>query len=248
MQHSLPGFERRRFLRTLLWGSAVSMVARFPWQGTAVAGVTPLAPGEPGLLRLRLADFPSLSGAFGSVRLGFTNLNVGGPLRPFIVSKDGDAIFVVSAVCTHASCVIPAFSSTKTSTCSCHGSRFSANGSVLRGPATEPLTEYEATLEESGLLTIVIPEFTGFQVAVSQVMSASVNRVGVTFTGVRGVEYEIRSRTHLADPGTVRSFAVVEAGAANQTIHRGTGAEVTLFVDRDGGSGFLTVAAKARTV
>lgn len=224
------------------------MVATSPWSGTAVAAVTPQAPGDPGLLRLRLADFPSLAGAFGSVRLGFVNLNVGGPLQPFIVSKDGDAVFVVSAICTHAGCVIPAFSSTKTSTCPCQQSRFSASGSVLRGPATERLAEYEASLDEAGVLTVVIPEFAGFDVVVSRVVSTAVNRVAVAFTGVRGVDYEIRSRTHWTDPGTVRSFALTESGSANQTSFRSPGGEVTLFVEREGSSGFLSVAAKARQV
>ncbi|MCC7377160.1 MAG: Rieske 2Fe-2S domain-containing protein [Verrucomicrobiales bacterium] len=241
---------RRGFFRTVMLGTAVSMVSRFPWQGMAVASVAQPSPGAPGVLRLRLADFPSLSGAFGSVRLGFTNLNVGGPLQPFILSKDGDAIFVVSAVCTHAGCIIPAFSSTKSTTCPCHGSRFSASGAVLRGPATERLPEYEATLDEQGFVTIVVPEFLGFEVTISQVLSGDARRVMLEFLGERGVDYEVRARANAAEAGTVKSFALTPAGAANQTTFRGTGVAAKLYVEQDaaGGAGFLTVAAKVKTV
>ncbi|HTY29009.1 MAG TPA: Rieske 2Fe-2S domain-containing protein, partial [Mycobacterium sp.] len=42
------------------------------------------------------------------------------------------------ARCTHAGCVLPGVE-VDTIDCPCHGSRFALNGTVVRGPAMEPL-------------------------------------------------------------------------------------------------------------
>jgi len=38
--------------------------------------------------------------------------------------------------------------------CGCHGSQFSTNGDVLRGPAAEPLAHFAVTEDTIGNLTI----------------------------------------------------------------------------------------------
>ena len=51
-----------------------------------------------------------------------------------------------SAVCTHQGCVVSGV--TDTIDCKCHGSKFSiTDGSVVNGPATEPLEEMGVNLE-----------------------------------------------------------------------------------------------------
>ena len=60
----------------------------------------------------------------------------------------------LSATCTHEVCTISGYQS-GTYVCPCHLSEFSTSGTVVRGPATRPLTPY-ATNFVSPTLTITI--------------------------------------------------------------------------------------------
>ncbi|KQT94968.1 hypothetical protein ASG49_06785 [Marmoricola sp. Leaf446] len=52
-----------------------------------------------------------------------------------------------TAVCTHAQCVVTSVEDDEID-CSCHGSRFSiTDGSVVTGPADEPLSELQVSVE-----------------------------------------------------------------------------------------------------
>jgi thiosulfate dehydrogenase [quinone] large subunit len=62
----------------------------------------------------------------------------------------------MSAVCTHAGCLLDD-SADKVSTglsCPCHGSAFDGNGSVTAGPARSPLQHYAVTIAADGSITV----------------------------------------------------------------------------------------------
>jgi len=83
-----------------------------------------------------------------------------GPLRTVggavLVESTGDTIVVVrrsaaevaavSAICTHAGCLVNWTRESQTLDCPCHGSSFATTGAVLRGPAGRAIQAYGATL------------------------------------------------------------------------------------------------------
>jgi Rieske Fe-S protein len=65
-------------------------------------------------------------------------LTVGG--RPCAVHRDEHGnLTAVSATCPHRGCVVAFNETERTWECPCHGSRFAADGSLLNGPANQPL-------------------------------------------------------------------------------------------------------------
>jgi nitrite reductase/ring-hydroxylating ferredoxin subunit len=77
-----------------------------------------------------------------------TRVEVGG--QPALIYRLGEAIFAISNRCTHAGMVldraqVQAVGADAMLTCPAHGSRFGlSDGKVRRGPATQPLTSYDA--------------------------------------------------------------------------------------------------------
>lgn len=57
---------------------------------------------------------------------------------------ENNQVHAVSAVCPHLGCVVSWNSGEKSWDCPCHGSRFSCDGELLRGPAVKDLNAYDA--------------------------------------------------------------------------------------------------------
>lgn len=71
----------------------------------------------------------------------------------FFVIRDGDEVCALSSVCTHRGCLVStqADGSFK---CFCHGSRFSPEGVVQNGPATEDLPRLAVRVDPRGHLLV----------------------------------------------------------------------------------------------
>jgi Rieske Fe-S protein len=59
------------------------------------------------------------------------------PGRSVALFRDGKGVYAVSTICTHLGCVVK--STAEGFECPCHGSRFAADGSVVKGPAPRAL-------------------------------------------------------------------------------------------------------------
>ena len=73
--------------------------------------------------------------------------------EPITVIRDPtspDAIVALSAKCTHSGCTVAW--QEDLFACPCHGSKFNPDGSVVAGPASEPLAQYAAKIEGEAIL------------------------------------------------------------------------------------------------
>lgn len=78
------------------------------------------------------------------------------PGRSVAVFRDADGVYALSTVCTHLGCIVK--SEGAELSCPCHGSRFHADGSVIKGPAPKALPWLAVSKVASG--TYVIDEGT----------------------------------------------------------------------------------------
>ena len=105
--------------------------------------VTPNGQNISFLVDVSLSENSALQVAGGTLALPSNAIDSHGML---LYRENENVIKVYSRNCTHANCIIDAYSSSGVSTCSCHGSAFDLNGNVLNGPAENPLKQYNATI------------------------------------------------------------------------------------------------------
>src|SRR5260221_14326830 len=77
---------------------------------------------------------------------------------PVCIGRDASGVYAMTLTCTHMGCNIGqspgGMVSAQGLVCGCHGSRFDANGNVTNGPASQPLTHFNVTVDANGVLTI----------------------------------------------------------------------------------------------
>jgi Rieske Fe-S protein len=84
---------------------------------------------------------------------GVASVAAGG--NTFLVTRtSADAFSALTTTCTHQACTINGYSA-PVFQCPCHGSQFSADGAVVRGPATAPLRKYASSFA-GDVLTITL--------------------------------------------------------------------------------------------
>lgn len=72
------------------------------------------------------------------------------------VGRDSKGLFAMSAICTHAGCILEDNAGTIAAGlfCPCHGSTFDGDGQVTAGPARSPLQHYQVTVASDGSVTV----------------------------------------------------------------------------------------------
>lgn len=65
---------------------------------------------------------------------------------------DLSKLSAVNPTCTHRNCTVSWQSDEKVLLCPCHNSKFSPDGQVINGPATEPLPQYEVKVENDSIM------------------------------------------------------------------------------------------------
>ena len=89
-------------------------------------------------------------------RIGGYRLVTHGTRRLIVVRVDAAAFVALSAACTHAGTSVVYRESEMLLVCPNHGSRFTLEGDVARGPAAAPLAAFEAMFDAAAnQLTIV---------------------------------------------------------------------------------------------
>ena len=103
-------------------------------------------PEDPNTLIIDLADnkYSSLASVGGSI-----------VESSIIIMNTGDQFLALSSVCTHEGCEVSYNHGNSNLPCPCHGSVFNTTGSVLQGPASSPLRNYEVT-QEGDILSIAL--------------------------------------------------------------------------------------------
>jgi cytochrome b6-f complex iron-sulfur subunit len=76
------------------------------------------------------------------------------PEYKLYVFRNGGTFSTISAVCTHLTCVVDWKPDQKGFYCSCHGSKFSEDGTNLTGPAPRPLPWYALSLAPDHTLLV----------------------------------------------------------------------------------------------
>ena len=106
------------------------------------------------------SNVPSLPSIPATVANGVATLNVAGTalantggtaivtssLGTMLVVRSGTAsVSAFTATCTHQQCTVTGFTE-GVFQCPCHGSRYDTNGAVVRGPSTQNLRRFNATI------------------------------------------------------------------------------------------------------
>jgi Rieske Fe-S protein len=68
------------------------------------------------------------------------------------IRESEEVIRALDPECKHKKCTVEYDAKQKLIVCPCHGSTYSAEGKVLKGPATESLTAFEATLADDRII------------------------------------------------------------------------------------------------
>jgi Rieske Fe-S protein len=247
-----PEITRRQALRMFAFGSAVSNVIGQTLTEPLMYELRPLSQSENnGKLRVDLGDFPALGQPLGSVRIGTSPLDPAGQRQlglfpPVIVNRDAEGVLhCLSAACTHEDCIVRRIDpTTGRMVCPCHGSQFAPDGSVLRGPAAQPLAQ--RNFVQAGSILWIDLEGIFYEVRYRRI--SNLKRVELELLAFDNLTYEV----HFRDPDSTLEqrvpFALSADGPADQTELRVADDFAKIYVDLPGKAGIFQLVLKTEAV
>ena len=90
-------------------------------------------------------------GAPADLRIGPPTLL---PAHRVFLSRQKNGAAAMTATCTHLGCTVEWFGNDRSFHCPCHGSIYTADGAVRRGPAQRELEQYLVGLSPNGELRV----------------------------------------------------------------------------------------------
>lgn len=141
--------ERRQFLNNLARGAGTLIVLPVALAACEDDPIVPDNTGGNGSSGGSVLEIDLLNSQYSALT------NTGGYVvrNNIIIINQGSQFIALSSVCTHTGCQVTYNSASNELPCPCHGSRFSSTGSVLQGPAEDPLRRY-TVIQEGDVLKI----------------------------------------------------------------------------------------------
>jgi nitrite reductase/ring-hydroxylating ferredoxin subunit len=138
--------SRRRFLCVLAGSTLAGVAGCGPAQGVGPEPIGDVSAGN-------VSDLP-----VGTLRAVGT--------VPVAIGRDAGGVYALTLTCSHSGCNMAVDGSVSMAEidCSCHGSRFDANGNVAKGPAPDPLQHFAVEIDPMGMMMIHGAEYVSPQV------------------------------------------------------------------------------------
>jgi len=157
-------FDRRKFLQKALTATVLA-VGSTKVLGKIIPDINQDGVLVTGTYTMMIDQFPytALEQTWGSVLVTIPGSTLSGSL--LVTRGTSNQFYAVSNICTHQGCSInePIQSSRAgyIFTCTCHGSEFKYDGSVVQGPAGRNLTSYQTSYDGANTLKLLnIPGLT----------------------------------------------------------------------------------------
>jgi cytochrome b6-f complex iron-sulfur subunit len=150
-----PANDNARSLRLAGWGFKEEMLSRRRLLSMAESSAGAMVVGAAFMGCGNSAGTPPT----GPVAAGnISALTVGTMLvmSNIVIARDETGVYAMSAVCTHAGCLLDDGSRTIAAGlfCPCHGSSFDGDGVVIGGPARSALQHYAVMIATDGTITV----------------------------------------------------------------------------------------------